>query len=443
MPDNHNLSDREIEILRLVATGASNKEIGSALHITTNTVKVHLRNIFEKINVSSRTEAALYAINQGLTGPVLPNEVEVKEKDDKEDSIELEANPKAELQTTTEKKVGINRFLLFVPVIVLGVVLIVFILRAWMDARDFKDPLIDESKPVWQSLPVLPEGRSGMAFVVFQNQLISIGGKNADGVIDSVSRLSVDTQTWEELPGKPVAVHQIHGVVEGGNIYVPGGLLASGEATDVMEMFSPSTLAWIELAPMPEPRAGYGLAAMNGHIYVFGGWDGEEFKDSVYRYQVELGKWEELTAMTSKRGYLSTAVYNGRIYLFGGKDDQGTSNLVEIFEIDENSNPEGSWKKVKSLPSPRSNMGVVTLVNMIFIVGGSDDDVKALPGWVYYPDTQEWKTFNAPAETALIDPGVSGVDTNLFLVGGDVNGLPAGEAFYFKAFYTALLPLVR
>jgi len=225
MPDNHNLSDREIEILRLVATGASNKEIGSALHITTNTVKVHLRNIFEKINVSSRTEAALYAINQGLTGPVLPNEVEVKEKDDKEDSIELEANPKAELQTNTEKKVGINRFLLFVPVIVLGVVLIVFILRAWMDARDFKDPLIDESKPVWQSLPVLPEGRSGMAFVVFQNQLISIGGKNADGVIDSVSRLSLDTQTWEELPGKPIAVHHIHGVVEGGNIMCLEGCL--------------------------------------------------------------------------------------------------------------------------------------------------------------------------------------------------------------------------
>jgi hypothetical protein len=182
---------------------------------------------------------------------------------------------------------------------------------------------------------------------------------------------------------------------------------------------------------------------MNGDIYVFGGWDGKKYQDSVYRYRRDLGKWEELTAMTSRRGFFSTAVYNGRIYLFGGKDDQGTSDVVEIFDVDEKSNPDGSWIQAKPLPSPRSNMGVVTLVNMVFIVGGSDDLGRALPGWVYYPDTQEWKTFNAPAETALIDPGVNGIDTNLFLVGGEANGTPVGEAYFFKAFYTALLPIVR
>lgn len=60
------LTEREDEVLRLIARGNSNKEIASILTIGEKTVKTHVSNILEKLNVTSRTQAALYAVRVGL-----------------------------------------------------------------------------------------------------------------------------------------------------------------------------------------------------------------------------------------------------------------------------------------------------------------------------------------------------------------------------------------
>ncbi len=60
------LSERELEVLRLVARGLSNKEIGSQLFISENTVKNHVRNILEKLHMHSRMQAAMYAVRERL-----------------------------------------------------------------------------------------------------------------------------------------------------------------------------------------------------------------------------------------------------------------------------------------------------------------------------------------------------------------------------------------
>jgi two-component system NarL family response regulator len=60
------LTDREVEVLRLVAKGMSNKEIASELVIAENTVKNHVRNILEKLQLKSRMEAAMYAVREKL-----------------------------------------------------------------------------------------------------------------------------------------------------------------------------------------------------------------------------------------------------------------------------------------------------------------------------------------------------------------------------------------
>lgn len=61
------LTPREIEVLQQVVEGATNKEIAEILCITENTVKIHLRNILEKLHVQNRIQAAVQAVRQGLT----------------------------------------------------------------------------------------------------------------------------------------------------------------------------------------------------------------------------------------------------------------------------------------------------------------------------------------------------------------------------------------
>lgn len=65
-PVEESLSAREIEVLMLVARGASNKEIARALHISEATVKSHLIHIFSKLGVADRTAAVTIALERGL-----------------------------------------------------------------------------------------------------------------------------------------------------------------------------------------------------------------------------------------------------------------------------------------------------------------------------------------------------------------------------------------
>ena len=62
------LSEREAVVLEAVARGLSNREIGRQLWISEQTVKFHLRNIYRKLGISSRTEAARYAYRTGVVG---------------------------------------------------------------------------------------------------------------------------------------------------------------------------------------------------------------------------------------------------------------------------------------------------------------------------------------------------------------------------------------
>jgi DNA-binding NarL/FixJ family response regulator len=68
------LTARELEVLKLVAKGMSNKDVAEQLYISENTVKNHVRNILEKLHLHSRMEAVMYAVRKRLLDPHRPED---------------------------------------------------------------------------------------------------------------------------------------------------------------------------------------------------------------------------------------------------------------------------------------------------------------------------------------------------------------------------------
>lgn len=67
LPDRGPLTAREREILSVLARGASNKEIARGFELAESTVKIHVQNILRKLNLSSRVQAAVYAVEHGIS----------------------------------------------------------------------------------------------------------------------------------------------------------------------------------------------------------------------------------------------------------------------------------------------------------------------------------------------------------------------------------------
>lgn len=68
-PTEEPLTEREMDVLRLVAQGLTNQEIAESLVIGVGTVRTHVSNILAKLHLANRTQAALYALREGLTPP--------------------------------------------------------------------------------------------------------------------------------------------------------------------------------------------------------------------------------------------------------------------------------------------------------------------------------------------------------------------------------------
>jgi DNA-binding CsgD family transcriptional regulator len=439
MADTTDLSEREREILYLVATGASNKEIASALYISSNTVKVHLRNIFSKIGANSRTEAAMFAVSSGLLA-VPANQSSASE-------VLGQGGTGKDFLESTQAPGQNNRRYLAIGVLGLLVLLGLIYLFRQQSIRAQNNGVLaqnlEEVEARWQSMAPLPSARKGMALAVLGNRLFAIAGETRSAVTGIVERYDSREDRWDTVSPKPTPVTEIQAAVIGGKIYVPGGKDNSGQAIRALEIYDPLTDTWEPGSPLPNALSGYALSTYEGKFYLFGGWDGNAIVDSVYEYNPDQNEWIEGSSMPTARTFAGAAAAGGQIFVFGGFDGENPLSVNEVY-LPANEGSGGSpWQSAQPLPAPRYRMGVASLADIIHVIGGIGIDDASQPSLQFPHQTEEWESYDNPLAGTWSQMGVGAAGTQLYLVGGELNGVPTTNNLSYQAIYLINFPVVR
>ncbi|HEU5086567.1 MAG TPA: LuxR C-terminal-related transcriptional regulator, partial [Roseiflexaceae bacterium] len=307
------LSDREQEILKLVATGATNQQIAGDLGISVNTVKVHLRNIFGKIGANSRTEATLYAMRRGLVDVGATNGSAPPALTQESRPVVSEPQPVPTSVPAPARPGWLQRYGLLVATSIGGmlIALVILLLLGMRLGDGNPTPTVSPTSGLqvgmtsanWVALRDLPESLTGAAAATSDGVVYLIGGQSPNEVTGRVWRFDPTRNSLAALPEKPLAVSHIGAVVLGGKIWIPGGTQADGAVSRQLDVYDPANQSWETKAPLPQPRTGYGLAAVDGRMYLFGGWDGSQARAETLMYDPATDSWSELQAMPTARAY--------------------------------------------------------------------------------------------------------------------------------------------
>jgi len=418
------LSDRELDVLKRLAAGESNKAIADGLSISPYTVKTHLRNIYSKLGVSTRTEAMTVALQQGvLTVPgdapapradaqdadTVPAAATVAAAGDATPTVPMPAAPVPHAHPWRTLSLALLALLLLTAA--------TFAFVQWREGVFTPPPAPYVDQPLgetrWLSSRPLAEGRAGRAAAAVGLDVYVIGGETDAGASAAVNVFDTKTRVWRTAAGKPTAVTEATAAELFGEIYVPGGALAGGQPTAIVEAYSPTQDAWRRVASLPEPVAGGLAVADAGFLYLIGGRNAGGPLSSVYLYDPGADSWRPLNPLPAARTAAAGGALTGRLYVVGGSDGSAAQRSCFIYDP-----PADAWDTCPDMIRPRVDAGATVLLNKLYVIGGTTGDEPA-NGEVYDPNSRAWTVLNAPPDvTAWSAPGVTHVETRIYALGG-------------------------
>ncbi|EFO78912.1 regulatory protein LuxR [Oscillochloris trichoides DG-6] len=458
MSNENPISEREREILKLVATGASNQQIAQQLNISVNTVKVHVRNIFSKTGVMSRTEATIYAINHGFVvperfapSPANNDSVLIDTPQDEPPAPTVEPETVAEIVDPGDSppnpasipanhpSLPVSAPRMLWPRLVGALVLLVVVISGgllWAKAEPVESPTpvltpstVSSNDPDqrWFSRAPMPQPRAAFAITAYDidRKLYVIGGSIDGQPSAAIDRFDPENNLWVSLSNKPTAVSHIGAAVLRGNIYVPGGIDASGQVRDILEIFDPREQRWHTGAALPGPRSNYALVAWEGQLYLIGGWDGTQVRSEVYIYDPQRDAWSTGPTLPSPRQDAGATVVAGQIYVVGGSD--GSVGLRESIVL-EASGRQARWISMTPLPQAIATPSVHTTISAMLVF-----DPAQHQSFQYNQSADAWHSVSLPDNADI-------AHTSSMLGGSIYFITPQGQVQEYRVLYTIFVP---
>ena len=436
-PANTELSEREVEILQLLATGLSNKEIASQLYLSVNTVKVHLRNIFAKLGVQSRTEATLVAIQRGyvnVPGATTPASSEAggTTVPNAEAATDRSGVPQADLEPISvslpaieiEPPLPVKQRLALIGIAVIAIGLaFIAVPRGSAQNNGGVGPFSDSaaasdvaaassSATTWQQISMMSQARGRLAAAALKGQIVAIGGETPGGITGLVEVWDVAGQKWHTGQNKPLPVANVSAAVLDGKVIVPGGYTSAGTPTTAVEAYNPISDTWTSLASLPEPRFAYALAVQDGKAYLFGGWSGHDYANTTYIYDLHSNRWTQGAPLPIGRGFAAAAPLGDAIYVVGGYADGR-----EFDRCDRYLPKEDRWEPCAPMSVGRGGLSLLPIAGQLFAIGG---------GWTGYltfnerydPNSNSWSVVPTPFTGQWRGLGAANIGNDVYALGG-------------------------
>ncbi len=445
------LSPRETDVLHEMVAGGSNKEIASALSISPNTVKVHVRNIFTKMGATSRTEAVTLGLQQGLIdGVELVEEETVPETPEPEqvaeavegtvEQFELSADstPTIEPVNTQSPTVIAPTKRHFRPIFLLFPLLLILIVGGVFAYQQLTQPEIEpfteialEERGWWLAHP-LDVPRAGMATVGDGLNIYRIGGEcdpaqcdSADGIDGSTATFDSRDQTWYTLADKPTPVTDAAAAIVAGQIYVVGGRAANG-ATANVEVYSPAGDVWRSAASLPVPLIG-AVAVSDGKVlYVVGGENLRGVTNGFQVYNPIDDSWRPLPPPATSRSYAAGAILGDSLYFVGGRSESAELDSCERFNL-----MSEVWESCPPLLQARAGAQALTIFDKLYVLGGGFES-EITSGELFDASTDNWSVVNVPINSSWTRLGLANIETRIYLVGGERDGAFQAEVYAFE-----------